>query len=70
MGGIRSQRRDFGKDMKSFDNALMSMFEYIDGNSEKVRRMAENILSLALSRSAKGRVLALSMIAFKRYIIL
>lgn len=70
MGGIRSQRRDFGKDMESFDNALMSMFEYIDGNSEKVRRMAENILSLALSRSAKGRVLALSMIAFKRYIIL
>jgi hypothetical protein len=40
--------------MESFDNALMSMFEYIDGNDEKVRKMAENILSPALGRSAKG----------------
>ena len=55
MGGIRSQRRDFGKDMESFDNALMSIFEYIDGNSEKVCRMAENILSPAIGRSAKGQ---------------
>jgi hypothetical protein len=28
--GIRSYRRDFGKDMESFDNALMSMFGYMN----------------------------------------
>lgn len=39
--------------MESFDNALMSMFGYIDDNSEKVREMAENIMSPALGRSAK-----------------
>jgi hypothetical protein len=51
--GIRSYRRDFGKDLESFENALMSMFGCIDGNSEKVRKMVENILSPALGRSAK-----------------
>jgi hypothetical protein len=60
--------------MESLDNALMSIFGYIDGNNEKVRKMAENIYSPALGRSAKDlestTFLALSMIAFKRYIIL
>jgi hypothetical protein len=39
--------------MESLDNALMSTFGYIDGNNEKVRKMAENILSPALGRSAR-----------------
>jgi hypothetical protein len=49
----------------------MSMFGYIDDNSEKVREMAENILSPVLGRGPRvDFFLALSMIAFKRYIIL
>jgi alkanesulfonate monooxygenase SsuD/methylene tetrahydromethanopterin reductase-like flavin-dependent oxidoreductase (luciferase family) len=50
---IRSYRKDFGKDLESFDNALMSMFGYIDDDSENVHKMAENILSPSLGRSAK-----------------
>jgi alkanesulfonate monooxygenase SsuD/methylene tetrahydromethanopterin reductase-like flavin-dependent oxidoreductase (luciferase family) len=55
---IRSYRKDFGKNLESFDNAVMSMFVmsmfgYIDDNSEKVHKMAEKILSPALGRSAK-----------------
>ena len=47
---IRSYRKDFGKDLESFDNALMLMFGYIDDD----HKMAENILSPSLGRFAKN----------------
>lgn len=50
---IRSEIRDLGKDLGSFDNAVMTMFGYIDDNKEKIHKMVENTLSPALGRSAE-----------------
>jgi alkanesulfonate monooxygenase SsuD/methylene tetrahydromethanopterin reductase-like flavin-dependent oxidoreductase (luciferase family) len=47
---LLSYRRELGKDTESFENSVMSMFGYIDNDSEKVHKMAKDILSPALGR--------------------
>ena len=47
---ILSYRLSNGKDIKSFQNSVMSMFGYIDDDVEKVHEMVKNILSPALAR--------------------
>src|SRR5215216_6786233 len=48
---ILSYRQALGKDIQSFENSVMSMFGYIDNDSNKVHRMAKDLLSPALGRS-------------------
>jgi alkanesulfonate monooxygenase SsuD/methylene tetrahydromethanopterin reductase-like flavin-dependent oxidoreductase (luciferase family) len=50
---LLSYRKRLGKDSKSFENCIMSMFGYIDNDKDKVRRMIKNILSPALGRPAE-----------------
>lgn len=48
---VLSYRSSNNKDIKSFQNSMMSMFGYIDNDKEKVHGMVKNILSPALGRS-------------------
>jgi alkanesulfonate monooxygenase SsuD/methylene tetrahydromethanopterin reductase-like flavin-dependent oxidoreductase (luciferase family) len=48
---LLSYRQALGKDIQSFENSVMSMFGYIDNDSNKVHRMAKDLLSPALGRS-------------------
>lgn len=48
---VLSYRSFNNKDIKSFQNSMMSMFGYIDNDKEKVHGMVKNILSPALGRS-------------------
>ena len=50
---LLSYRQALGKDIQSFENSVMSMFGYIDDDGNKVHRMAKDILSPALGRSAE-----------------
>jgi alkanesulfonate monooxygenase SsuD/methylene tetrahydromethanopterin reductase-like flavin-dependent oxidoreductase (luciferase family) len=47
---LLSYRKRLGLANKSFENAVMSMFGYIDNDSEKVHSMVKDILSPALGR--------------------
>lgn len=49
---LLTYRRELNKDVESFENSVMTMFGYIDNDKEKVHRMAKEILSPALGRSA------------------
>jgi alkanesulfonate monooxygenase SsuD/methylene tetrahydromethanopterin reductase-like flavin-dependent oxidoreductase (luciferase family) len=50
---LLSYRKRLGKDIKSFENCIMSMFGYIDNDKHKVHRMLKDILSPALGRPAE-----------------
>ena len=50
---LLSYRQALGKDIQSFENSVMSMFGYIDDDRNKVHRMAKDVLSPALGRSAE-----------------
>jgi alkanesulfonate monooxygenase SsuD/methylene tetrahydromethanopterin reductase-like flavin-dependent oxidoreductase (luciferase family) len=45
-------RKEMGKDTSQFRNLVVSMFGYIDNNSEKINNMISNVLSPALGRPA------------------
>ena len=49
---LLTYRRELNKDVESFENSVMTMFGYIDNDKQKVHRMAKEILSPALGRSA------------------
>ena len=70
MSGIRSKEEILVRIWNNLTNALVSMFGYIDGKSEKDGR--KYIVSCIWQIRKMSRVdffLALSMIEFKRYII-
>ena len=48
---LLTYRRELNKDVESFENSVVTMFGYIDGDKEKVHRMAKEILSPALEMS-------------------
>jgi alkanesulfonate monooxygenase SsuD/methylene tetrahydromethanopterin reductase-like flavin-dependent oxidoreductase (luciferase family) len=50
---LLSYREALGKDTRSFDNSIMSMFGYIDNDKDKVHNMVKDILSPALGRPAE-----------------
>jgi alkanesulfonate monooxygenase SsuD/methylene tetrahydromethanopterin reductase-like flavin-dependent oxidoreductase (luciferase family) len=50
---LLAYRKKLGKDTKSFDNSLMSMFGYIDNDNDKVKKKVKDILSPALGRPSK-----------------
>jgi alkanesulfonate monooxygenase SsuD/methylene tetrahydromethanopterin reductase-like flavin-dependent oxidoreductase (luciferase family) len=50
---LLSYRKRLGKDSKSFENSIMSMFGYIDNDKDKVHMMVKDILSPALGRPAE-----------------
>jgi alkanesulfonate monooxygenase SsuD/methylene tetrahydromethanopterin reductase-like flavin-dependent oxidoreductase (luciferase family) len=50
---LLTYRRELNKDIKSFENSVMTMFGYIDNDNEKVHKMAKDVLSPALGRSAE-----------------
>jgi alkanesulfonate monooxygenase SsuD/methylene tetrahydromethanopterin reductase-like flavin-dependent oxidoreductase (luciferase family) len=45
---LLSYRQALGKDIRSFENSVMSMFGYIDNDRNKVHRIAKEVLSPAL----------------------
>jgi alkanesulfonate monooxygenase SsuD/methylene tetrahydromethanopterin reductase-like flavin-dependent oxidoreductase (luciferase family) len=49
---LLAYRRELNKDVESFENSVMTMFGYIDNDNEKVNKMAKDVLSPALGRSA------------------
>src|SRR5215207_2512423 len=50
---LLSYRQALGKDIQSFENSVMSMFEYIDNDRNRVHSMAKDVLSPALGRPAE-----------------
>ena len=42
---LLTYRRELNKDIKSFENSVMTMFGYIDNDNEKVHKMAKDVLS-------------------------
>ena len=49
---LLSYRRELNKDVKSFENSVMTMFGYIDNDKEKVHSIVKQIVSPALGRSS------------------
>jgi len=49
---LLTYRRELNKDVKTFENSVMTMFGYIDNDKEKVHRIVKEIVSPALGRSA------------------
>ena len=49
---LLNHRREMNKDVRQFENSLMTMFGYIDNDKEMVQNMVKNVLSPALGRPA------------------
>ena len=59
---LLSYRKNWVREIESFENSIMSMFGYIDNDKDKVHKMVKDILSPALGRPAEELKIYFSLV--------